>query len=469
MSGRGRQRTRARTATLGLAALAATGALLLSGCLQNPNQVGAASGGGDSLANNAEVDGDKVVTILGTFGGAEAEKFRASLTEFEQETGITIQYTSDQDFTNLIRLRSQAGQQPDIAFFPQPGGLLDLAAQGFIQPIDTYLDFDQINSTLVPGFLDSGRKNGRYFGAPILMSVKSMVRYPKAAYEAGGYNQAPASLDEMTALADQVRGAGIAPWCMGWGADQATGWVGTDWIEEYMLRLWGPDVYDQWVSNRIPFDDERVIAAFDAFGELIKTEGNVLGGPAGALATPFADAMLPAFETPPRCMMERQGSFVTTFYPEAIQQNLDQQIGLFVFPPSAEGEYTGQPILGAGELAGLMNGDDPDSIAVMRFLTSDEFGKPWAEAGGFLSPHKTFDTSLYPDEVTRTTAEVVAKADVFRFDGSDLMPNAVGGGTFWTGMVEWLSGAKTAEQVTAEIQASWPQDESSGDAIEDEE
>ena len=51
---------------------------------------------------------------------------------------------------------------------------------------------------------------------------------------------------------------------------------------------------------------------------------------------------------------------------------------------------------------------------------------------------------------------MATSATVFRYDGSDLMPNAVGGGTFWTGMVDFLSGAKTAQQVTTDIENSWP-------------
>lgn len=451
---------------MAFATMAAAGALLLSGCLQNPNPGGGGTiGGGEGIADNSETDGDGIVTILGAFGGPEAELFMESLKEFEAETGIRVEYTSDSDFTNLIRLRTSSGQIPDIAIFPQPGGLLEIAQQGYIQPIDTYLDFDSINRTLIPGFLESARLNGRVYGAPMRMAVKSIVWYPKEAFEAGGYNPEPADLDELAELAADMRADGLTPWCMGWESDSGTGWVGTDWIEEYMLRLWGPEVYDQWVSHDIPFDDERVVAAFDALGEMLDIEGNVLGGRDGVIATAFAEAMLPAWENPPRCMLERQGNFVTGFFPAPILSDLDNQVGLFVFPRAGEGsEYTGQPMLGGGDLAALMNGDDPDSIAVMRYITSDEFGAEWAAGGGWLSPHRTFDSSHYSDEVTRATAEMATSADVFRFDGSDLMPNAVGGGTFWRGMIEWLTGEKTAEQVTAEIEASWPQDDSAEDS-----
>lgn len=446
----------ARKRLAALTCTAAAGAMLLTGCLQNPRAGGGTGGEGEGIADNAEADGDGVVTILGAFGGSEAELFNAALEEFEAESGIDVQYTSDQDFTNTIQLRTNSGQQPDIAIFPQPGGLLGLADQGYIQPIDTYLDYDQLDRTLIPGFLDSARLNGRVYGAPMRMAVKSIVWYPLAAFEEGGYGTDPADLDELADIATEIRDDGIAPWCMGWGADQATGWVGTDWIEEYMLRLWGPDVYDQWTAHEIPFNDDRVIAAFDAYGELIDIPDNVLGGTSGILSTSFSDAMLPAFEDPPRCLMERQGNFVTGFFPEDVQADLDNQVGLFVFPRGADTEYDGQPILGGGDLAALMNGNDEDAIAVMEFITSDEFGGPWAQGGGWLSPHSTFDSSQYPDEITRRTAEIVAQADVFRYDGSDLMPNAVGGGSFWTGMVAWLRGDKTAEQVTTDIENSWP-------------
>jgi len=452
----------AKQRLLALACTATAGALLLTGCLQNPNQGGGGAGGegGGSVADNAETDGDGVVTILGAFGGQEQAGFEAALAEFVAESGIDVQYTPDSDFTNIIRQRIGAGTQPDIALFPQPGGLLQQAEAGAIAPIDTYLDYDAIDSTLIPGFLESARWNGRVYGAPMRMAVKSLVWYNQATYAAEGYNTEPANLDELADVAAEIRETGTAPWCMGWNADQATGWVGTDWVEEYMLRLWGPDVYDDWTSHTIPFDDPRVIAAFDALGDVVFTEGNVLGGTQGILATPFSEAILPAFEDPPGCYIERQGNFITGFMPVEVQENLDSDVGLFVFPPAAEGDYTGQPILGGGDLAALMNGNDPDAIAVMEFISSDRFGGPWAEAGGWLSPHRTFDINLYPDEITRQTAEIVAAADVFRFDGSDLMPGAVGAGTFWTGMVEWVSGEKTAEEVTAEIEASWPEEES---------
>lgn len=464
---------RTRRRLMALVSAAAAGALLLTGCLQNPSQGGggATGEGGEIFADNAEVDDDGFVTILGAFGGEEAELFRESLREFEEETGISIEYTGDQDFTNTIRLRTSSGQAPDIAIFPQPGGLLELSEEGFIQPIDTYLDYDAIDRTLIPGFLDAVRLNGRVYGAPMRMAVKSLVWFPLEEYEAGGYNMEPANLDELAEVAEEIRADGVTPWCMGWESGQGTGWVGTDWIEEYMLRLWGPEVYDQWVSNDIPFNDERVIAAFDALGEMLDIEDNVLGGRSGVLATAFSDAMLPAWEDPPRCMLERQGNFVTGFFPDNILSDLDNQVGLFVFPPGGEdAEYSGQPILGGGDLAALMNGDDPDSIAVMEFITSDEFGGPWAAGGGWLSPHRTFDADHYADEITRTTADIVAEADVFRFDGSDMMPNAVGGGTFWHGMVEWLAGEKTSEQATTDIENSWPKDDAADDdVVEDDE
>ena len=45
-----------------------------------------------------------------------------------------------------------------------------------------------------------------------------------------------------------------------------------------MLTLNGPDVYDQWTSHEIPFDDPQIVKAFDEFGKIAKTDGEVYGG-----------------------------------------------------------------------------------------------------------------------------------------------------------------------------------------------
>lgn len=80
---------------------------------------------------------------------------------------------------------------------------------------------------------------------------------------------------------------GASPWCIGWQVDQVTGWVGTDWIEEYMPPLHGPDAYDDWIYHGMPFNDEACGVCLEAYGELALKEGNVLSGSQGILNTPF--------------------------------------------------------------------------------------------------------------------------------------------------------------------------------------
>ena len=285
--------------------------------------------------------------------------------------------------------------------------------------------------------------------------MKSIVWYPKQAYEAGGCDKAPATIQELqTNVADKIKATGISPWCMGWESDQATGWVGTDWIEELMLRMHGPDVYDDWVAHRIPFNDERVVQAFDEFAKIAKDPTQVLGGPKGVLNTAFGDAMTPAFAPNPRCMIHRQGNFATTFYPSRSRPT-STTAWASTSTRRTRVATTGNAILGGGDLAALFNGNDPDAQAVMKFLTSDQFGDKWAKPAVGSRRTRTFDVSNYPNETTRQIAEIANQADVLRFDGSDLMPKEVGSGTFWTEMVKWENG-QDSQETADNIEKSWP-------------
>src|SRR5699024_8807805 len=109
------------------------------------------------------------------------------------------------------------------------------------------------------------------------------------------------------------------------------------------------------------------------------------------------------------------------------------------------------------DLAALFAPDDDEAIQVMEFITSEGFGAEWAQAGGWLSPHQTFDSSQYADETTRSVAEIASSAEVFRFDGSDLMPAPVGGGSVRTAMVERVNGDRPPREAGGDVEPSWPE------------
>lgn len=427
-----------------IAALVASLAVVTAGC------------GGDDGGGGGDGELGGTVTILGAFGGDEERLFNESVADFEQETGITIEYTSTNDLPTLIRSRVQGNNPPDIALFPQPGLVLDLAEQGAIVPLEDVIDVEAIKETVIPGFLESATFEEQVYGVPMRMAVKSLVWYPVPEFEEAGY-EVPTTSAELTALEEQIKADGGTPWCLGYESGQATGWVGTDWMEEYMLRTAGPEAYDRWVSGELDFNSPEVKTAAQAFEKLAFGDGQVVGGREAIVSTPFGDAPNPMFNDTPGCYLHRQGNFITGFFPDPVQQDLAANVGVFYFPP-VDGGYDGKPLLGGGDIATIFEGSEDNASvkAVLEFLASDEFGGPWAAGGGWLSPHKTFDNSLYADEITKQIADLAVDADVFRYDASDLMPAVVGAGTFWRGMTEWTSGEKELDQVLSEIDESWP-------------
>jgi alpha-glucoside transport system substrate-binding protein len=214
-------------------------------------------------------------------------------------------------------------------------------------------------------------------------------------------------------------------------------------------------VYDQWVNHEIPFNAPEVTAAWEKFGEIFQTEGNVVGGTQGVLSIPFGESPNAMFEKEPGCWLHRQANFISGFFPDKVQEDLDGNVGAAYFPSGIEGGFDGDPVLGAGDLAMMIN-DTEAARQLMEFMGTAEFGGPWAEAGGYLSAHREFDASLYPDELTRQLFSIAQEADVLRFDGSDQMPGAVGTGSFWTGIVDWISGEADLEQALTTIEESWP-------------
>lgn len=400
--------------------------------------------------DNAQQDGQGTVTVMGVIVGEQQEKLEAALAPFEQETGIDVIYEGTAAFATLLPVRVDSGNAPDVAMFPQPGLMADFAREGSLIPISDFIDEATLTETYSQDWIDLATVDGQAFGLWYRAFVKSLVWYSPAAFEAAGY-ETPETWDEMMALTEQIVADGNTPWCLGIENGDATGWVGTDWVEDILLRTAGPDAYDQWITHEIPFNAPEVKAAFERFGGIALNENYVVGGTVGVLSTPFGDSPNGLFADPPECYLHRQASFIASFFPEDV--TLGEDVSIFPLP-GIDPAY-GVPVLVSGDIFTMLNAT-PEAQALMEYVMTTQPHEIWAQLGGYLSPHQQVSLDVYPDPVTRRQAEILANADIIRFDGSDTMPGAVGTGSFWTGVTSYVGGADL-DTVLQDIQASWPQ------------
>jgi len=397
----------------------------------------------------------KTVNIFGAFVDVDAERFEESMIPFEEATGIDIVYEGSGDFETLIRVRSEGGDPPDIAAFPQPGLMADLANQGYIKDISEWFSMDFLKTQYNDAWIDLSKVGDIYAGVWYRANLKSLVWYAKPVFEAEGY-EIPKTWDELLALSDQMVADGYTPWSISMESSGATGWVATDWVEDILLRTAPPETYDAWVAGEVKFDSPEIRRALDIMGNIFFNEDYVLGGTDAILTVPFGDGPTPLLQDPPYALMHRQANFITGFFPNGGAEVEQGLIDYFYLPPIDE-EY-GKPVLGAGDIYSAFS-DRPEVVAAMRFLATGLSTKAWVESGGFVSPHNDSDPDWYPSAIERGYAEIILAADTFRFDASDLMPGAVGAGTFWTGMVDFVnSKGADVDEILKTIDESYPED-----------
>jgi alpha-glucoside transport system substrate-binding protein len=411
----------------------------------------------EAMEESALPEGDGKVEIFGGYGEAQAAAFQQALTEWGEANGIEVTFTSLASFDTDIKVKIEAGQEPDIAMWPQPGGLKALAADNLV-PLDEVIDVSIPQSTLVPGWDTLAVVDGKLYGLPVSANQKSLVFYNPSAFEAAGYS-VPTTEAELVALEAQIiaDGAG-SPWCAGIESGGATGWPFTDWMEQYVLSLNGPEVYAQWISGEVDFASPEITAAADLVAARLLAEGQVNGGGVAMATTSFGDnaALFANGAAEGQCFMLRQGSFIVSFMPEDVQAEVaaGDYSRLDVFPiPTPEGGQAG--VIGGGDLAAVFQGHvDQDVAKVAAFIFSPEVLK-YQVATGDLSPHKTFDSSLYPNEMQRKIGEALANAAVFGFDASDQMPAEVNA-EFWAAGTDFVAGRATWAEAAERIDSKYP-------------
>ena len=363
------------------------------------------------------------VSMLYQWSGEEEAKLTAILQPWMEACGVTVNPESTRDQA-LLDTRVQAGTPPDVAFWNVPQ---------LTQYKDQLVDMNTLgaNAANYAGYWgDIGTIDGTWLGLPVKADPKTLIWYSPANFDAAGYT-VPSTWAELDALVEQMVSDGNVPWSMGFESGDATGWTGTDFIQDILLVTQGPDYVNQIIAGEIAYNDAGVKEAYEIYGKWAMDPAYTVAGAEGTLSTGFNDAILKVFSDTPEAYMVKQSGFASGTllgtYPDKVY-GVDYD---FFGVPGAQGLQGGSDWL-------MVFNDTPAVRSLIKYLSSDKGGEMWAEIGFDLSPNAKGNQS-YTSEEAAKKADLLANATGFTPDIGDSIPGGFGSAEF-SGITDYVNG-----------------------------
>jgi alpha-glucoside transport system substrate-binding protein len=381
-------------------------------------------------AETGEIDcmgaqqGDEV-SMLYQWSGAEEEQLMAILQPLVDACGIVLAPESTRDQA-LLDTRVQAGNPPDIAFWNVT------QVQQYSDLLVPVTDLG-VNEANIPSFWrDLATFGDVWLAMPVKADVKSIIWYNPANFEAFGY-EIPTTWEELEALVEQMVADGNVPWSMGLESEAATGWTGSDFIQDILLVQQGPEYVLGIINGEIPYNDPGVAQAYETYGQWATDPQYTVGGADGTLTIAFRDAIFAIVTDPPDAMMVKQSGFaggeIEAEFPD-LEYGVDYD---FFQVPDIQGLQGGSDWM-------MAFSDEPAVQAIFAYLSSDLGGQNWANEEFGLTTN-TAGLPLY-DESTALgkLAQILSEAEAFTPDIGDSIPGGFGTAE-WTAIINYINGA----------------------------
>lgn len=383
------------------------------------------------------------LSVFGPWTDGDADAFAAALDGFG---GGDIRYTGSGDFVRDLQQRIASGfDEPAVAMVPQPGLIADLAESGDLVALSD--DVTRVAEENFPADSLARAPDGSVYAIPYRSNVKSLVWYRPDVFETNGWSP-PQTLRELETLAERIEtDTDIAPWCFSISAGSETGWAASDWIEDFVLRDAGVDVYDGWVAGDVEFQSTPIRAAFEAFADLVLGRGRTFGGTQTILQVEVARASEPLFTDPAGCAMYKQASFATSWFPSGTTVGPDGAVDFFTLP--GQQAEVPPPLLVAGTSAVQLVGK-PQVDELMSYLASPEGAEAWARRGGYVSLRTNVDPQEFYRDLDVRFGELLQGADTTRFDASDWFPSPLRTALL-SGLTSWIAGRQSLDELLASL------------------
>ncbi len=363
------------------------------------------------------------LSVVYQWSGNEEQLFNTVIKPFVDACGIKINAQSTRDGAVLDTMVKST--PPDVLFWPDFSPVKLYADK--LQPLDT-VGADTANYASY--WISMGTVNGKLLSLPFKADVKSIIWYNPAQFQALGYT-VPTSFADLQTLVDKMVADKNIPWSMGFESGAATGWTGSDFIQDILLATQGPDYVNGIISGKVPYNDPGVLAAYQIYQKWASDPAFTVGGAKGTVSTSFNDAINLPFANPPQALMVKQSGFaganIAKQYPN-LKYGTDYDFFQF---PGVKGLQGGADFL-------YVFSNKPAAQALIAYLTSVDGGKNLAAANWGLSPVNGSSGS-YTDAQLSKLGGILANAGGFTFDIGDAL-GAPFNATEWKAIVNVVQG-----------------------------
>ena len=287
---------------------------------------------------------------------------------------------------------------------PQPGVVADIANRDKATALDNVVDMNALKSSMVPGTLEAGTVNGKLYGLLVSVNVKSLVFYPKKAWDEAGY-KAPtdhrrARRPDRQDQGRQARRPLVHRHRVRRRPPAGRPRTGS---RTSSCATAAPTDTTSGSSTRSSSTPRCVRQAAAEFEKIAFTAGNVLGGRKSIASTNFGTAGNPMFDAKPGCMLCQAGQLHHRVLPQGRAGGPRQ-------PTSASSASRRRRRAARTRSSAAVTWPSllKDNAGASRGHEDARRHRASARrpcGTSFLSPHKDFDTSLYPSELAQQVAE----------------------------------------------------------------
>ena len=268
----------------------------------------------------------------------------------------------------------------------------DFAKRGALKPLD--FAKDAITENFSP---TRGSSSGRSTASSTASSSRAPTSRPSGT--TSRRSRTPASSRRRRGTtSSRTRRRSRRPACPPYSIGGADGWTLTDLFENIYLRTAGAESTTSSPTHEIPWTDPSVKDALTKMAKIFGDTDNIAGGTSGALQTDFPTSVTQRLRRPAEGGDGARGRLRRRRH-RAPNQG---EAGRPASTSSRSRRSTARPSRSsAAATSSSCSRTTRPREALVEYLATPEAAEIWAKRGGFSSPNKNVDTSVYPDAITQ--------------------------------------------------------------------